>query len=226
MRKCLRNTPRLLRFTRELAHLCKWFQRVLWPTQWTGKAKFICNNCLFYNILCKWIVQLNIKHKKCVAKCKRVYGMSFTLTVTPSGDSWFMLPPPTLTTPRVYHDILSKSCLMLRSFDSFLFIKGNTLLPIGISLGLRCIRQKSTKGTCISWPPFELMSYVYFFRTLFLSYCTRYEGCPESSRTLPFKRALCIIDLWNFCINKYQLSGTMYIQYDWMFLYIDWFISH
>ena len=29
-----------------------------------------------------------------------------------------------------------------------------------------------------------------------------------------------------FCINKYQLSGTMHTQYDSMFLHIHWFISH
>ena len=29
-----------------------------------------------------------------------------------------------------------------------------------------------------------------------------------------------------FCINKYQLSGTMHTQYDSMILHIDLFISH
>ena len=29
-----------------------------------------------------------------------------------------------------------------------------------------------------------------------------------------------------FYMNKYQLSGTMNTQYNWLFLNIDWFISH
>ena len=32
--------------------------------------------------------------------------------------------------------------------------------------------------------------------------------------------------LRKFCMNKYQLSGTVHTQYDWMFLNIDWFISY
>ena len=53
-----------------------------------------------------------------------------------------------------------------------------------------------------------------------------YEGCPESSRTLQIKTRIGYHRLMKFCINKYQLSGTLHTQYDGMFLKIDRFIGH
>ena len=48
-----------------------------------------------------------------------------------------------------------------------------------------------------------------------------YEGCPYKVRgRIVYHR------LMKFCINEFQLSGTMKTQYDSLFLNIDRFFSH